>query len=99
MEPLDVKVTITDKEALSKVEIAQLHSYLAKNGWERKEDFGPGGYTALWLAPDGDQYIVPEKKLRDHHLRISEFIGYCSELQGATQLRVLFEMLAEENNA
>jgi hypothetical protein len=95
VDVLQVRVIVTDAEALDRVTPATLAVYLAARGWVREELPERVSVTQQsWRLP-GNAWVLfpPRPGFGDHRTRISEVLDVLASVEDRPQLAVLVDLL------
>ena len=92
---LDIKVEITDKDALMAPSPEQTLAYLVDHGWKRLTE--DGEKPAIWGKPDGGAYEVihpSSKHYVDYPRRMSDFLRTVSIVEDRSELAVWHDLVS-----
>ena len=93
---LDIKVQITDRDALMAPSTEQTLAYLLGRGWERLT--GDDEVPEIWKFPIQDEFYEvlrpSSKKYADYALRMSEFVRTLSIAEDRSELAVWHDIVS-----
>jgi hypothetical protein len=100
LDPLSVRVIVTDAEVLGRLDPASVAAYLAGSGWAKVTERRGGRIFAKYTVwskrlTDGSEprVLLPgEQTYADYPIRLGELLTMLAQVEGRSQLAVLADL-------
>jgi hypothetical protein len=95
LDPLQVRVIVTDANVLGRLDPAAVAAYLAHAGWTQVGRRKTGTVWALKSEPDGCRLFLPDdQSYGDYPYRLAELLGAVAVTEQRSQLATLADFFA-----
>ena len=98
--PLEVRVIVTDANALGRLDPAAVAAYLQRTGWVRAHERATGAVWTRWLDDSAARVFLPDDQTyADFPIRMSELLAALAVVEDRSQLAVLADLYGQGKEA